>query len=549
MRTRYDAIIVGGGHNGLVAAFYLAQAGKSVLVLERRHVVGGPAATVEYFPGYRSAITNSPGSLEPKIVADMRLEQMGLRWIKPDPAVVMPFPDGRFFVGWRDQNKVRENLARNFSVHDAQMYPKVFEFFNDFAKRLKISLFEAPPTIAEITARLKTAQDNADFATVFFGTIRQFLEDRLETDEIRTAIAMLSMAGAVGPSTPGTPLALMQRPMSLFSSRGAGAHDPRNQPMRGSTGLPVGGMGAIIDAMVATLERMGVDIKVNAEVNRVTVDAAERVCGVVLSDGSEIGASIVSSNLDPRTTLLKLVEPQHVPAEIRERLSRIPKGGSTFKVVLAVDSPPHFAGAPHGYEDAYSSCQIRIAPNMAYLEKAHHDYIAGRSTDSPRLLGLVPSFTDPTLAPEGKHLLSFNAWYFAYDLEGTTWASEREVVGNRIVNILTQYMPSLKQSIVGQRFFSPLDLETEYGLIAGNFSHLDMTPAHMFAFRPIAGMSDYRTPIAGLYLSGSGNWPGGTVTGLPGHNAAQAMLKDLADGRETRTREPADPATFAASTG
>lgn len=539
MRTRYDAIIVGGGHNGLVAAFYLSRAGKSVLVLERREVVGGPAATVEYFPGYRSAITNSPGSLEPKIVADMRLEQMGLRWIKPDPAVVMPFPDGRFFVGWRDQSKVRDNIARNFSTHDAEMYPKVFEFFNNFAERLKISLFEVPPTIAEIAARLKTTRDEADFATVFFGTIRQFLEDRLETDEIRTAIAMLSMAGAVGPSTPGTPLALMQRPMSLFSSGGAGAHDPRNQPMRGSTGLPVGGMGAIIDAMTATLKRLGVDIKVDAEVSRISVDASGRACGVVLADGSEIGASVVSSNLDPRTTLLKLVEPQHVPADIADRLARIPKGGSTFKVVLAVDSPPHFAGAPSGYEDAFSSCQIRIAPNMAYLEKAHQDYIAQKATDSPRLLGLVPTFTDPTLAPEGKHLLSFNAWYFAYDLKSTDWASQRDVVGNRIVDILANYMPSLKQSIVARRFFSPLDLEAEYGLVAGNFSHLDMTPAHMFALRPIAGLSDYHTPVAGLYLCGSGTWPGGTVTGLPGHNAAQAMLKDLAGDHKARNQSAA----------
>jgi len=528
MRTNYDAIIVGGGHNGLVAAFYLAKAGQSVLVLERRHVVGGPAATVEYFPGYRSAITNSPGSLEPKIVADMKLESFGLTWKKPSPAVVMPFPDRRFFVGWRDQCRVHDDIARQFSAKDAQAYPKVFEFFNDFARRLQISVFEPPPSIAEIAARLKTPQDEADFATIFFGSIQQFLEERLESDEIRTAIAMLSMAGAVGPSTPGTPLALMQRPMSLFSSAATGDHDPRNQPMRGSTGLPIGGMGAIIDAMEGALRALGVDIVTEAPVERIDVDASGAVKGVVLRDGREVASTYVLSNLDARTTLLDLVESRFVPDEIAARLGRLPKGGSTFKVVLGVDQPPHFAGAPAGYADAFSTCQIRIAPSMAYLEKAHQDYIAKTATDSPRLLGLMPSFIDPTLAPDGKHLISFNAWYYPYELEGTDWTVERETAGDKIVDILTSYIPSLKQSIVERRYFSPLDLEAEYGLIAGNFSHIDMTPAHMFGNRPIPGMSDYRTPVRGLYLCGSSVWPGGTVTGVPGHNASHQLLRDLA---------------------
>jgi phytoene dehydrogenase-like protein len=528
MRARYDSIVVGGGHNGLVAAFYLAQAGQSVLVLERRHVVGGPAATVEYFPGYRSAITNSPGSLEPKIVTDMKLESFGLTWMKPSPAVVMPFPDRRFFVGWRDQKRVHDEIASNFSPKDADAYPKVFEFFNDFARRLQISVFEPPPSIAEIAARLKTPQDEADFATVFFGSIQQFLEERLETDEIRTAIAMLSMAGAVGPSTPGTPLALMQRPMSLFSSAATGAHDPRNQPMRGSTGLPLGGMGAIVNAMESSLRSLGVDVVTEAAVERITVDADGAVTGVVLQDGREVASSYVISNLDARTTLLKLVEEEFVPEDLRDRLGRVPKGGSTFKVVLGVDQPPHFAGAPAEYADAFSTCQIRIAPNMAYLEKAHQDYLAKIPTDSPRLLGLVPSFIDPTLAPAGKHLISFNAWYYPYELEGADWSKAKQATGDRIVDILTSYMPSLKQSIVERRYFSPVDLENEYGLVAGNFSHIDMTPAHMFGNRPVAGLSDYRTPVRGLYLCGSSVWPGGTVTGVPGHNASHQLLRDLA---------------------
>lgn len=533
MRARYDAIIAGGGHNGLVCAFYLARAGLSVLVLERRPVVGGPASTIEFFPGFRSAITNSPGSLEPKIVADMQLEAMGLQWVKPDPAVLMPFPDGRFFVGWRDQAKVRENIARNFSPKDADAYPAIFEFFNDFARRLKISLFEPPPSLAEIASRLKTPQDEADFATVFFGSIGRFLEERLETEEIRTAIAMLSMAGTVAPSTPGTPLALMQRPMSLYSTTVAGSHDPRNQPLRGSTGLPLGGMGSITQAMRKAIEQLGVDIKVEAEVDHIMVRPNGEVRGVALADGSEFQAPIVISNLDPRTTLLRLVDREHVPDDIRSRLEGIPKGASTFKVVLGVDEPPLFAGAPPEYAEAFSSCQIRIAPDMQYLETAHQDYVAGRSTACPRLLGLIPSFTDPTMAPPGRHLLSFNAWYFAYELEGTSWETERDVVGDRIVDILASYIPSLKRSIVARKYYSPVDIEREFGLIAGNFSHIDMMPQHMFGLRPISGMSDYRTSVSGLYLCGSGTWPGGTITGVPGHNAGHQVLSDLATSRKT----------------
>ncbi len=528
MRSRYDVVIVGGGHNGLVAAFYLARAGRSVALVERRGVVGGPAATVEYFPGYRSAITNSPGSLEPKVVADMKLESFGLRWAKPDPAVLMPFPDGRFFVGWRDQARVHAEIARNFSPRDAEAYPKVFEFFNDFARRLKISVFEPPPSMAEIAARLRTPQDEADFATVFFGNIRHFLEQRIETDEIRTAIAMLAMAGTVGPSTPGTPLALMQRPMSLFSSAITGEHDPRRQPMRGSTGLPLGGMGAIVQAMERAVQSLGVDVITDTAVDRIDVGSDGAVRGIVVEDGREIKARIVLSNLDPRTTLLKMVSPEHLPDRITEGLAAIPRGASTFKVVLGVDHPPHFAGAPTELADAYSSCQLRIAPSMTYLEQAHRDYLDGVATDCPRLLGLVPSFIDPSLAPPGKHLISFNAWYFPYELAGKSWASEREVVGDRIVDILTAYIPSLRQSILHKRYFSPLDLESEYGMPAANFSHIDMSPAHMFGLRPLAGMSDYRTPISGLYLCGSGVWPGGTVTGVPGHNASQQVLRDLA---------------------
>ncbi len=527
--ARYDAIIVGGGHNGLVAAFYLARAGQRVLVLERRTQVGGPASTVEFFPGFRGAITNSPGSLEPRIVTDMRLEDHGLAWAKPDPSVIMPFPDGRFFVGWRDQARLKELIARDFSRRDAENYFDIFRFFDDFARRMRVSLFEPPPSLPDLVARLRTPEDEADFATIFFGSIRDFLEQRLESDEMRTSVAMLSTAGAaVAPSTPGTPIALLQRPMSMFSSATTGTHDPRNQPLRGSTGLPLGGMGSITAAMRRALEALGVTLRIEAEVAGIRVDTLGRVQGVHLANGDEFDAPVVLSNLHPATTLVKLVEPRHLPAPMLERLRSIPPGAATFKVVLALDEPPYFAGSPPELAAAYASCQIRICPDMRYLEQQHRDYLDGRCSLTPRLMGLVPTFIDPTMAPPGKHLLSVNAWYFRRDLPGQSWDTMRDVVGESIVSILTDYMPSLKRSIIARKFYSPVDFEREFGLVAGNFAHIDMTPEHMFGLRPVAGLSQYRTPVRGLYLCGAGTWPGGTVTGVPGHNAAQQVLRDLA---------------------
>jgi phytoene dehydrogenase-like protein/ABC-type amino acid transport substrate-binding protein len=527
--SKFDVIIVGGGHNGLVAAFYLARAGKRVAVFERRSVVGGPAATVEFFPGYRGAMTNSPGSLEPKIVADLELEKFGLRWIKPDPAVLMPFPDGRFFAGWRDQKRVCEMIARDFSVRDAEAYPSVFAFFDSFARRLGVSVFEPPPTLQQLVSHLKTPQDEADFAKIFFGSIREFVEERFETDAIRTVVAALATGGAFAPSTPGTPAALLQRPLALHSSKAMGDHDPRSQPLRGSTGLPVGGMGSITEAMRQSIERLGVVVKTDASVNEIIVGADDEALGIVLGDGTEYHAPIVVSNLHPQTTLLHLIDRQRVPNDIRGRLEGLPKAAGAFKLVLAVDEPPLFAGAPPELATAYSSCQLRFAPSLSYLEQCHQDYIEGRSTECPRLAGFIPTFTDPTLAPDGKHLLSINAWFFPTTLAGKSWETEKEVMGQRILKILADYIPSLKHSVTAMRCYSPLDLERDFGLVGGNFSHLEMSPAHMFSLRPVAGLSQYRTPIRGLYLCGSGTWPGGSVTGIPGHNAAHQVLRDLAE--------------------
>jgi phytoene dehydrogenase-like protein len=542
MTETFDAIVVGAGHNGMVAAHYLAEAGLRVLVLERRQQAGGITGPVDSLPGLSATVTNSPGSLEPMIVRDMKLEQHGLSFLRPDPTVVVPFAPDRAFVGWRDPKKVNEGLAQ-FSRHDAAAYHEVIEYFNDFARRLGVSLFAPPPTLAELAARMRTPRDEADFAAIMFGSIRELLDKRLESDEVKTILSMLAQAcGNVGPSTPGSPIGLLQRPMSLASSQISAAHDPRRQPLRGSTGLPLGGMRSVAAAMERSLWASGVTIRTSAAVTAVRTGTDNQVLGVVVNDEEEIDAGLVLSNLNPKT-LLDLVPESALGPDIVTALRELRMAGAAFKIVLAMDRLPRFAFAGDDYEQ-YAACQFRVGPSMDYLDRAYDDCRYGLPSRGPKLWGLIPTATDPTLAPEGTHLMSLNVWYAPYHLADSTWADEKGPFIERCVSLLAEFVPGLPGSITGVAGFSPVDLEREFGLLEGHQLHGDMTPGHMFGFRPVPELSQYSTPVHGLYLCGSGSWPGGFVSGLPGHNAAHKAIADL------RAREAdADMAGTAAEIG
>jgi len=529
MTQRFDAVVVGGGHNGLVAAHYLAVGGQRVAVLERRHVVGGPCSVNEFIPGYTAAFSNSPGSLEPKIVADMELERFGLSWVRPDPSMVQPFPDGRIFVAYRDKAKVVEEL-RTFSEHDATAYYEFFDWLLEFAHKLKVSLFEPPPSLAEIATRLRTAEDEEAFAKTMLGSVWDLLDEWLESDEVKAVIAILGvMHNWVGPRTPGTPYMLLQRPLSLASMSVSGQDDPRLQPLRGSTGLPQGGMGSITRAMQRSLESRGVLVRTNAAVRSIKVDRG-RVSGVVLEGGEEIEAPLVMSNLNPKTTLLDMVPEGFLDEGIADRLRKLKMNGNAYKIVLALDGLPRFAAARTDEEArAYAGCQFRIAPSMDWMERAWDDAKRGHWSRTPMMWGLTPSVSDPTMAPPGHHIMSINIFHAPYHLaDGRDWGTESDRFGNHCIDVLSDYIPNIKDIIVDHRFFSPVDLERELGLVESHITHGDMTPKRMFSMRPVSGMSDYRTPIRGLYLCGVGTWPGGNVSGLPGHNASHKALDDLA---------------------
>jgi phytoene dehydrogenase-like protein len=523
-KSRYDAIVVGGGHNGLVASFYLARAGLDVLVVERRAVVGGLCAPIEWFPGYRGAMTNTPSALEPSVAADMELEHFGLHYDRPDPTMVFPLADGDAFVAWRDRARVREEIAR-IAPGEVEAYFDILAFFDAFAREIGVSVREAPPTLAQIAARLTTPDAEAAFNEIFFGSIEGFLDRRMRSPHLKALLASLAMsAGNVAPSTPGSPLGLLRRPLSAIGADSA--DDPRRSATRGSTGLPRGGMGSIAEAMERSVRARGVEILTGTGVSAIQ-SRHGAVAGVVTDTGDEIEAGLVLSNLNPKTTLLELAPAADIPPQMREQLGALTMSGGAYKLVLAMDGvPTHRAATDREHADRLAACQFRYSPSVEYLERAHQDYAEGRVSSRPKLLGLTPTISDPTLAPDGRHLMTISVWFAPYQLASGEWTREAKHDFDEIcLDTIEEFMPDIRKVTTDLISVSPRDLEAEYGLVEGHQLHGDMTPLGFFS-RPIPSLRDYRTPLRGLYLCGSGAWPGGTVTGLPGHNGAHAALTD-----------------------
>jgi phytoene dehydrogenase-like protein len=535
--SRYQAIVVGGGHNGLVAAAYLGRAGLRTLVLEGSPRLGGPAATVEFMPGYSTTVANSPGSLEPKIVDDLELERHGLAFVRPDPTLVHPLDGERIYVGWRDPARNHAQLE-TFAPGEAARYDAFFAYLQRFAERLGISIFEPPPTLQRLVRNLTRLEDQEAFSRILFGNARDLMDEFELAPETQALIAPLAVVGGqVAPSTPGTPFNLMMRPLSLASLRDGGAQDPRLIPLRGSTGLPVGGMGAIIEALRLSVVAKGGAVMTGKPVASIRSSGGQ-VRGVVTAGGEEYEAPIVISAISPHTTVLSLVDDTSQWGELKPKMKRKPMRGRAFKVVLALDGMPRFAGATSEEEAArLASAQFRIAPTLNYIEEAHTDMLLGRLSHQPVIWGLCPSMTSPMLAPTGKHVLSLNVGNAPYRLREGTWEQQRDVFAKRTIAKLAEYMPSLPGLIRDYRVVDPTQFEREFGLVEANITHGDALPFSSFWMRPLPGLHAYRTPTRGLYLSGNGTWPGNYISGISGHNASQAVLRDL-----SKTGELAAPA-------
>ena len=533
--SRFEAIVVGGGHNGLVAAAYLGRAGLRTLVIEASPRLGGPAATLEFMPGYFTTIANSPGSLEPKIVEDLELERYGLKFVRPDPTLVHPLDGDRLYVGWRDPARNHAQLE-TYAPGEAKRYDAFFAYLQRFADRLGISIFEPPPSLQHLVRNLTRLEDQEAFSRVLLGNARDLMDEFELAPETQALIAPLAVVGGqVAPSTPGTPFNLMMRPLSLASLRNSGAGDPRLIPLRGSTGLPVGGMGAIIDALCASLRAHGGEVMTAKPVASI-LSRNGQVRGIVTKSGEEYEAPIVISAISPHTTVLSLVDDTSAWGDLKPKMKRKPMRGRAFKVVLALDAMPRYAGARSEEEAVQlSSSQFRIAPSLDYIEEAHSDMLLGRLSLKPVIWGLCPSMTSPTLAPAGKHVLSLNVGNAPYRLRDGTWEQQRDVFAKRTIAKLAEYMPTLPDLIRDYRVVDPTQFEREFGLVEANITHGDALPFSSFWMRPLPGLHAYRTPTQGLYLSGNGTWPGNYISGICGHNASQAVLRDLRDASEAAT--------------
>jgi phytoene dehydrogenase-like protein len=535
----YDAIVVGAGHSGLVGAFYLAKAGWRVLVLEARDVVGGCCVTEEVIPGYRcSAVSNSSHSLDPRIIADMELTAFGLRYSHPELASLTLFEDGRAFVPWPDRAQRRAQIERFARGSDVEGFGAVLDRIRRVAQRMKVSFHEAPPTFAEVAARFTTPQEVADFNALMFGSVADLLDEHLESPELKAFFAATAVAtNLVGPHTPGSAYLLLQRPLYEESMAAFGIDDRNDLMMRNAA--PLGGIGSVTQAMQRSIEARGAVVETGARVRRILADSGEAV-GVELEDGREFFAPRILSNADPKLTLTELVHEEDLPAEFVARARGLKMAGTSAKVHIAMKGTPRFAVATSDEENAlFLPTNFRIASSIDVLQEAYNLAVMGRWSRNVTVTGLMDSAIDPSMVDEpGHHIMSLSVRGVPYHLAEGTWDEQRDELGRAVLETITTHMPNVADIVDAVHVYTPLDLEREYGLVEGSGSHGDIVPGRLFDSRPLAGASDYTTPLPGLYLCGVGTWPGNFMSGVTGHNASHRMLHDAAVTPTFETSEP-----------
>jgi len=524
---RYDAIIIGGGHNGLVTAAYLARAGRTVLVLERRELVGGCAVTEEIWPGYRVSTGAYLASLlQERIVRDLELARFGYRVDPKDPAFFSAFPDGRHFFMWQERARTLAEIAR-FSPRDAAVYPAYEEQLERIAQVVEGLLLTTPPQFPpqgpgdfigylKLAARLRglRSKDMVALVKIFTESAAGFLDEWFESEQVKVTLATDGVIGANGgPRSPGTAYILLHHCMG-----GVAGH-------RGLWGFVRGGMGAVSEAMAASARASGATIRTNAPVKQVLVRGG-RAYGVVLADGEEIEADMVASNLDPKITFLNLVEERQLDGDFVAAIRRFRIEGTSCKINLALTGLPDFT-ACRGTPGPQHKATMHICPSVDYVERAWDDAKYGRPSERPLLELTVPTMYDPSLAPPGKHIMGIFLQYAPYTLREGTWDELREPFGDRVLALVEEYAPGFRQLVEHRQVLTPLDQERRFGITGGNIFHGEMSLDQMFAMRPVAGWARYRTPVRGLYLCGSGAHPGGGVMGAPGYNCAREMLRRI----------------------
>lgn len=526
-----DVVVIGGGHNGLACAAYLARAGLDVLVLERRDILGGAAATEEPWPGYRvSSAAYVVSLMPPQVVRDLELERFGYEVSIITPDYFVPFPDGTSLTLWGDVVRDAQGIAR-FSETDAEAYVAFDRYFDRIATLLKDLLFVVPPNVrlCDLPSWVRTAtrmrgwtgRDVHEVVRLFTMSAADFLDEWFEDDRVKGALATQAIIGAwCGPMTPGSAYVLMHHWIGEVDGHA------------GAWGWVRGGMGALSAALARSAEAAGAEIRTEVEVLRVAVNSQDRAVGVELADGSLIRAKRVVSDAHPITTYLDLIGADRLPSDVVADVRRFRTRSGSVKVNVALSELPGF---PSWDQDGdVHRGLVAISPSIEYLEKAWDDAKYGKPSTHPYVEVMFPTAHEPQgLAPEGKHLMLAFTQYGPYEIRRGSWDRWRERYGKRVIETLGRFAPNLEAAVEHLEVLAPKDIEERYGLLGGNIMQGELTPDQMFSFRPIPFYGDYRSPIAGLYLCGSGTHPGGGVMGVPGRNAATVVLRDHRRGRWT----------------
>jgi len=526
MAKVYDSIIIGGGHNGLVCAAYLARAGRKVLVLERRHVLGGAAVTEEVYPGFKYSVCSYVVSLlRPQIIRDLDLPSHGLE-ILPLECSFSPALEGPGLVRWPESAKTRREISR-YSKKDAEVYPEFGREMMQMARWVKPIIDMVPPdptsfrpshlsALAGLGNRIRGMSDEqlVRLAKMMTMSSADFLDEWFESEVLKAPMAVSGIIGTyLGVRSPGTAYVLLHHYMGEIDGSFR------------AWGFSKGGTGQISLAIASAARSLGVEIRTEADVDSVIIKGNEAV-GVALADGTELRAKTVVSGVDPHLTFLKLVGQEHLPDEFTDQIKRYRMRGSSGKVNLALDRLPEFTCRPG--DGLHMRGDIAVAPSIDYLERAYDDAKYGEFSKRPYMNVVIPSLTDSTVAPPGKHVMSIFVQYAPYQLaEGPeTWPDKREAFGDAVVDTLAEYCPGLKESILHRQVLTPWDLEKDFGLTEGNIFHGELSLEQLFFLRPAPGWARYRTPVKKLWMCGSGAHPGGGVMGAPGVLAAERMLKE-----------------------
>jgi len=523
--ARYDAVLIGGGHNGLVCACYLAAAGLRVAVFERRGIVGGAAVTEEFHPGFRNSTASYTVSLlHPKVIRDLELEAHGLTIVERTLANFLPLGDGDYLKVGGGLAATQSEVAR-FSPRDAAALPDYYAMLDRVAELVRALALETPPNVGggladwlrawNVGGRLKRLDLAArrDVLDLFTKSAGDVLDRWFESGPIKAAFGFDAVVGNfASPYTPGSAYVLLHHVFGEVNGK------------RGQWGHALGGMGAITEAMARQARSLGVEIFTGRPVQRVSLRGG-RATGIVLGDGSEVPARFVVANVNPKLLYLELIPPDALDRDFRQRIAAYRCASATFRMNVALDALPDFACLPG--DGAHLRSGIVMAPSLAYMERAYFDARREGWSREPIVEMLVPSLVDASLAPPGKHVASLFCQHANPELRGArSWDDAKDEVAGLMIDTVNRHAPNFRASVIGWRALSPFDLEREFGLVGGDIFHGVLALDQLFSARPVLGHGNYRGPLEGLYMCGSGTHPGGGVSGLPGHNAAREILRD-----------------------